>query len=194
LSLVGTLQHATKIMRPGQTFLCRMYSTAAKVRELHYFTQLGREFCSDLSWWHVFIDNWNGISLMRYIKGSSEHHHTIQTDASGSWGCGAFFQRRWLQWKWPDQWAPLNIMAKEMAPIVLSCGVWGPHLAKQSVLFECHNSSVVAVLSNGSAKDNVVMHLLHVLWFFIQLITTYRADPKTHPWGSQLHSRSPLKT
>ena len=58
-------------------------------------------------------------------------------------------------------------MAKEMAPIVLSCGIWGPHLARQSVLFECDNSSVVAALSNGSAKDNVVMHLLRVLWFFI---------------------------
>ena len=109
----------------GQTFLYKMYSTAAKVHELHYFTWLGKEFHTDLSWWHVFIGNWNGISLMHYIQGSLEHNHTIQTDASGSWGCGAFFQRHWLQWKWPDQWTPLNIMAKEMAPMVLSCGVWG---------------------------------------------------------------------
>ena len=51
--------------------------------------------------------------------------------------------------------------------IVLSCGVWGPHLARHSVLFERDNSSVVAMLSNSMAKDDVVMDLLRVLWFFI---------------------------
>ena len=167
LSLVGLLQHATKIVRPGRTFVRRMYSTASKVRELHYYTRLGKEFRSDLSWWHLFLENWNGLSFMRYIKATPRCHYTIQTDASGSWGCGAFFQGRWLQWQWPAQWVPLNIMAKEMVPIVLSCSVWGPLLAKHSVLFECDNSSVVAALLNGTAKDNAVMHLLRVLWFFI---------------------------
>ena len=167
LSLVGTLQHATKIVRPGRTFLRRMYMTASKVRELHYFVHLSKEFRSDLSWWHVFLDNWNGLSLMRYMKATPRHHYSIQTDASGTWGCGAYFQGHWLQWKWPAQWVPVNIMAKELAPIVLSCCVWGPRLAKHSVLFECDNSSVVAALANGTAKDNVAMHLLRVLWFFI---------------------------
>ena len=61
----------------------------------------------------------------------------------------------------------MNIMAKEMVPVVLSCSVWGPLLARQSVLFEYDNSSVVAALSNRTAKNNAVMHLLCVLWFFI---------------------------
>ena len=34
LSLVGLLQHATKIIRYGRTFVSRMYSTAARVKEL----------------------------------------------------------------------------------------------------------------------------------------------------------------
>ena len=104
---------------------------------------------------------------MRYIKTTPRCHYTIQTDASGSWGCRAFFQGRWLQWQWPAQWVPLNIMAKEMVLIVLSCSVWGPLIAKHSMLFECDNSSVVAALLNGTAKDNAVMHLLRILWFFI---------------------------
>ena len=167
LSLVGTLQHATKIVRPGRTFLRRMYATASKVRELHYYTRLGKEFRSDLNWWDVFLYSWNGLSFMRYMNVATEHNYTIQTDASGSWGCGAFFQGRWFQWEWPVQWAPMNILAKEPAPKVISCSVWGPQLAKHSVLFECDNSSVVAALSNGTAKDNAVMHLLRVLWFFV---------------------------
>ena len=54
-------------------------------------------------------------------------------------------------------------MAKEMVPVVLRCSVWGHLLARQSVLVECDNSSVVTALSNGTSKDNAVMHFLHVL-------------------------------
>ena len=32
LSLVGILQHATKVVKPGSTFVARMYATAAKVK------------------------------------------------------------------------------------------------------------------------------------------------------------------
>ena len=58
-------------------------------------------------------------------------------------------------------------MAKELLPIVLSCAIWGPVLARRRVLFQCNNSSVVAALQKGSAKDSIVMHLLHCLWFFV---------------------------
>ena len=55
LSLVGLLQHATKVIQCGRTFVARMYATAAKVKQLHYFTRLNKEFRSDIAWWHTFI-------------------------------------------------------------------------------------------------------------------------------------------
>ena len=91
----------------------------------------------------------------------------IQTDASGSWGCGAFFQGRWLQWKWPEVWLPIPIMAKEMVPLVLSCAVWGPLLARKTVLIQCNNTRVVAAVKKGSAKEELVMHLLCTLCCFV---------------------------
>ena len=36
LSLVGTLHHATKVVRPGRAFVSRMYSTAARLKYLLY--------------------------------------------------------------------------------------------------------------------------------------------------------------
>ena len=36
LSLVGILQHATKVVQPGRTFVAQMYQTTAKVKELNY--------------------------------------------------------------------------------------------------------------------------------------------------------------
>ena len=44
LSLVGLLQHASKVIRCGRSFVARMYVMAAKVKELDYFTRLSLEF------------------------------------------------------------------------------------------------------------------------------------------------------
>ena len=48
LSLVGLLQHAAKVVWPGRSFVSRMYSMAARVLELDYYTRLNHEFQSDL--------------------------------------------------------------------------------------------------------------------------------------------------
>ena len=164
LSLVGLLQHAAKVVCPGRTFVGRMYSVAAKVKELDHFTRLNKEFRSDLYWWYTFINEWNGIS---FIAPSVTPQAIIQTDASGSWRCGAFFQGNWLQWKWPKEWQPIHIMAKEMVPIVLSCVVWRQQLSQKTVLLQCDNMGVVAAVKKGSSKEALVMHLLLCLWFFV---------------------------
>ena len=92
LSLVGLLQHAAKVVRCGRSFVNRMYATAAKVQELDYFTWLNNDLRSDLSWWHTFLAEWNGVSFLRQSSLSKHYDFCIQTDASGSWGCAAFFE------------------------------------------------------------------------------------------------------
>ena len=57
LSLVGLLQHATKVVRCGRTFVGRLYSTAAKLKEMAFYTRLNIEFKWDLYWdlyWRYF--------------------------------------------------------------------------------------------------------------------------------------------
>ena len=61
-------------------------------------------------------------------------------------------------------------MAKELAPILLSVGVWGIKLAKKRLLVECDNMSIVQAVNKGSAKDSIVMQLLHSFWFFITYV------------------------
>ena len=58
-------------------------------------------------------------------------------------------------------------MAKEIVLFVLSCTVWGPLLLRKSFLFKCNNKGVVAAVMKGSAREPLVMHLLHTLWFFV---------------------------
>ena len=58
-------------------------------------------------------------------------------------------------------------MAKELVPIVISCAVWGPELAKCVFCVQCDNSIVVAAIKKGAARDSTVIQLLRWLWFFV---------------------------
>ena len=167
LSLVGSLQHATKVVRYGRAFVSRMYATAAKLRKLHFHTRLNVEFRSDLCWWHTFLTDWNGLSLLRWDNSEWAPNYMIQTDTSGAWGCASFWDGHWFQWAWPPEWAHLNIMVKELAPIILSCAVWGRHLSGNCVLFECDNSSIVSAVNKHYTREQNAMHLLRCLWFFV---------------------------
>jgi len=143
-----------------------MYATAAKVKQLHFFIRLNKEFMLDIAWWHTFAHCWNDLSMLCNSE-SLSYNFTIHTDASGSWGCGAFMSGQWLQWEWLNTWVPQGIMAKKLVLIVLSCALWGPQLAKQPVLILCNNLSLVNSVNKCSSKDPIIMHLLHWLWFLL---------------------------
>ena len=166
LSLVCQLQHSTKVVRCGRTFTARIYATAAKLKKLHYYTRLNRQFRSDLAWWYTFLCHWNGLSILRDPSTAPPTQITIQTEASGSWGCGAVHGCLWLQLRWSGEWECQDIMAKWLVPAVLRMAVWGPLLARQNVLLQCDNLSLVTSINKGTAKPPLVMHLLCSLWFF----------------------------
>ena len=131
LCLVGLLQHATKVVRPRRTFVSRMYNAAAKLKELSHYTLLNKDFCSDLWWWHIFVSQWNGLSLFRHTSHTGTADRYIQTDASGSWGCSGCLDTYWFQHAWSEEWTTINIMAKELVPIILCCAVWGPLITRR---------------------------------------------------------------
>lgn len=66
-SLAGHLQHACVIVRPGRIFLRRIFDLMARVAHPDYFIRLSVGFRLDLMWWKLFLNEWNGISLMRAV-------------------------------------------------------------------------------------------------------------------------------
>ena len=64
LSLVSLLQHATKVVKPGRTFVARMYSEAVRLCRLSFFIRLSKDLRSDLRWWHLFVHAWNAVSFL----------------------------------------------------------------------------------------------------------------------------------
>ena len=165
LSLIGQLQHACCIVKPGRSFLRRMISLSTVARELHHRIRLNKGFRSDLQWWHRFLPSWNGTGMMSAVARCG-FVATVTSDASGSWGCGAFASTgEWFQLKWPDHWQERHITVKELLPVVLSIAIWGYMWRGGAVRCRCDNAAVVAILRSGTSKNEHVMHLIRSLFF-----------------------------
>ena len=162
LSLVGLLQHATKVIQRGRTFVARMYATAAKVKQLHYFTRMNKEFRSDIAWWHTFIHCWNGQSMLCSTKPHS-YRFTIHTDASGSWGCVAFMSGQWLQCEWPREWVPQGIIAKELVRSYLAGLKRYTTFCSQAKLKPMPTTEAILLFVTHLASQNLVCTTIKVL-------------------------------
>ena len=175
LSLIGQLQHACRVVRPGRTFLRRMIDLSTVAKELHHHIRLNAAFRSDLQWWALFLEGWNGVSLLASVVAHAPSV-TLTTDASGSWGCGAFISTgQWFQFPWPEVWKEVHITVKELLPIVVACAVWGHLWRGTAVCCRCDNMAVVAIIRAGSSKHPLAMHLMRCLFFFTAYHQLYLA-------------------
>ena len=135
-SLIGLLNHACKVVRSGRSFLRRM------IDMLHA----------------------NGVSFLPPPSHLPMTEFT--SDASGSWGCGAWHRPLApAQVQWGPRSQALSIAQKELIPIILACDTWGSSWHGQQVLCHCDNQVVVACLRSRTSKDRGLMHLLRCLVF-----------------------------
>ena len=70
-------------------FLRRMIDLAGIVSELHHRIRLNLAFRPDLQWWDLFLEDWNGLSVLSGVVWTPPSV-VVTSDASDSWGCGAF--------------------------------------------------------------------------------------------------------
>ena len=155
-SLVGQLHDASIVVRPGRTFIHRLIDLlkSAHHRPARGFIRLNIEAHSDILWWAQFITHWNGLSMMQ--KACCSNPDVILTsDASGSWGCGAFYADSWFQLQWPAA----------LLYSVIAAGIWGAQWANKFVLCRCDNEAVVHIINTGTSKDSTVMCLMRCLYF-----------------------------
>ena len=65
--MIGLLHDASIVIWPGRTFLRRLIDLlkSSNCRPSGAFIRLNREARSDIIWWHTFISDWNGLSMMQ---------------------------------------------------------------------------------------------------------------------------------
>ena len=164
LSLIGVLSQACKVVRAGRTFLRRLIDLSMVGKHLEHFIRLNREARSDVEWWFQFSAEWNGVAMLRATQ-AAQATASVTSDASGGWGCGAYWGSQWFMLPWEGPIKQCHITAKELVPIVVAAAVWGKGWQGQTVQVWCDNTAVVNIINRGSSRDKDAMHLARCLAF-----------------------------
>ena len=154
---LGHLVHAATVISPGRTFLRQLFGLLHLVKAPHHFIRITAGARADLCWWKCFLVHWNGLSFFP-LPAPSVH---VYTDASTSFGCGAFVQSLgWFSLQWPDSCSGIGISILELIPPVLAAAIWGRYWSGQHVCFHSDNTGAVSVLKSRVAETPLQMHLL----------------------------------
>ena len=196
-SLVGHLVHASNVMPLGRAFLNRLFP-ALRALQPGQRRRLDRAAREDLAWWYLLCNSWVGASVHQIIILDWPHHHLF-TDASGSWGCGAWASPLWFQLAWPDKCNLPSIALKELVPIVLAAIMWGHSWSGSLVLCHSDNAAAVAQVNRLHASDPRAGHMLRCL-AFLQATCDFRMRAVHIPGRSNngaddlSHNRIPSST
>ena len=176
-SLVGTLQHACQVVRPGRAFLRRIIDLLRipSATKGHHHIRLNCEFRADLQWWATLAEHWNGVAI---FPCPSEPVVRVTSDASGSWGCGAWSDSRWFQLEWSASARGHHISFKELFAGLVSCAVWGRSWNGCRIRWWCDNQAAVHAVNRRSCRDKGMMRLVRCLffleaWFRFELVATH---------------------
>lgn len=160
---MGTLNHDSKLVRSGRSFIRRMLDLLHGVPQhpIHpHPIHLNCGFRSDLLWWNTFVKDWNGISFL--APPANLPQKRMASDASGLWGCGAWYGKEWYQVQWDSLLAHLPIMVKELLPIVLVGELRGHTWSNCRIACLCDNKGS---MRSGTSWKQHIMHLLRKLAF-----------------------------
>ena len=176
-SLVGSLQHACRVVKPGRAFLRQIIDLLRlpSATKGHHHIRLNRDFRADLQWWCIFAEHWNGVAALPQ-QGSPAFG--VTSDASGNWGCGAWSGNSWLQFAWPSLARDHHIAFKELFAGLLAFAVWGERWRRKRVQWYCDNQAAVIAVMNRSCRDRSLMHLVRCLffleaWYEFELTASY---------------------
>ena len=124
ISLIGMLSHTPKVVKPRRAFLRRLIDLSSLVDKLDHFVHLNRDARADIEWWWQFISRWNGTSAAASLV-CRPPDIQFTTNASGAWGCGAYWHPHWFQLEWAEMLTNAHISVKELVPIILAIATWG---------------------------------------------------------------------
>lgn len=153
-------------MRPGRLFVSRMLKWLKVLyRENKVKHPIPNYVKKDLLWWHRFLHQYNGVSMMIY-ENWSEPDEIFSSDACLS-ACGGFWCGNYFHVKFPSSLASksyhINIL--EMFSVIICLKLWGSFYKGKRIQVFCDNSSVCTVINSGKAKCEILQNGLRELAF-----------------------------
>ena len=170
LNLTGKLQHICKVVRPGRTFLRRLWDLTRNIKRGHHHISLNQCARADISWWIHFLPEWSRSTIIPEtfeIRDSDLH---LFTDAS-KLGLGGIYGNQWIQARWPKNMAALNkgsaidIDYLELFAIYAACATWGHEWTGKRIVIHTDNMPITDVWQAGTSKSPLLMGLVRKVFF-----------------------------
>ena len=146
--------------------MCRTCSASPGV--LIFTFASTNSFRADLCWWSTFVSQWNGVAV---VPLSSVPELIVTSDASGHWGCGAWYEHEWFQYQWLSGCEHHHIAFKELFAALLACATWGAMWSGKCILWRCDNRAAVHAIERRTCRDNTLMHLIRCLFSLRRFIS-----------------------
>ena len=182
LSLLDHLNFASRVIRPGRSFVSHLIHLSTKVKELHHFVKLDSEVRAEIRMWQEFLQGWKGVSFFlddNITNAADMHLYTDATDRA----FGGIFANKWFQGVFPDDIISqdnndvTSMALLELYPIVVACFLWGSQWQKKRILFHCDNMATVQIINKGRSKVKIINKLIRKLtWLAAQYSFTVHAE------------------
>ena len=163
--IVGLLNWAARVVRPGRAFLRTLIDLGTTLREPHHRTKVSKAVREDLSVWEVFLRDYNGVSFMRYREIPPTEKLFFSSDAAGSHGYAVLASPSWAMGRWSPEQLDWPIHVKEILPIYLGLFLWGERFRDAYLAIECDNQAVVWAINKMSARDPKLMFFVRKIVF-----------------------------
>ena len=162
LSLIGKLHHISLVVRPGRLFLRRLIDLSTTVKKLRHHVNLNTEAQKDIQWWLDWLPTWNSSSFIPQSKSILNSDLCLYTDASGS-GLGAVFGNEWIQARWDELHASMDVDFQELFAILAAAYTWGKNWTGQRIVFITDNKPITHIWDKGSSPSPKIMILVRKL-------------------------------
>jgi hypothetical protein len=180
-SLIGILEFATKVIRPGRLFLKRLidlvksfnynnnnnyYGNSKKIgKAIRVITPDAK---ADIHWWIEFLPQWNGKSLLYDVNWLHQTSTAISLSSDACQiGYGARCGREWIRGEWTeDVWLMAKRKIRESMPflelyaLVLAAFTWGSNWRGKRVIFQCDCEPIVNIFKTTRTHTPGIASLL----------------------------------
>ena len=155
-SAIDFLSFAAKIVIPGRAFLRRLFDA---LRRPSTYIRITPDIKADLRWWHTYLEDWDGLKLIRHIDSRPAWH--IWTDASGKYSIGGYILGHpdllhSVQDVFSERIATRHrhkdIQFKEIKAVHHAVKLWLTRLQGSRLILHCDNNACVYGLQKASIR------------------------------------------
>jgi hypothetical protein len=172
-SLTGLLNFACFVVRPGRFFLRRIIDHTTRISALgmgdHAMHRIPGAVFADIDWWHGFLPEWNGISLLYEREWEESTKIELFTDACNI-GYGGVFGTQWIYGAWSSEELAaatrkkrISIPFLELRALLLAVATWGEAWRGKKITFRSDCLAVVQAIASRTSRAPATMHHLRLL-------------------------------